>query len=209
MKTALVTGASRGLGKAIAVQLEKNNCEVIKTDTKTLDFLDEDSIEKFMYNTYFKGTDILVNNAGIRVGNLKEIMKVNVDGPKKLMDAMIPYMEHCKSGRIVNISSIAGLDKNRNDFYSQSKAMLIELTRKYAKTYARKNILINTICPCPMETDMTNNYLSEKDKNNWIEEIPLHRFVTAEEVAKLVSFLCIDNSFITGQTIVIDGGYML
>jgi 3-oxoacyl-[acyl-carrier protein] reductase len=208
-KTALVTGSSRGLGKAIADLLENRGCNVIRTSTKEFDFLNKIAFDDFISSVRFRKIDILVNNAAIRKGTKKDIFQVNFYVPKKLMDVVIPYMKEKGEGHIINISSIASIMPDRaTESYALSKTSLSEITREMALKCAQNNILINAILPGIMETDMMKNNLSKKQQERWKHDIPLVRFAKVEEVAKVVVFLCLDNTYITGQNIIVDGGFM-
>jgi NAD(P)-dependent dehydrogenase (short-subunit alcohol dehydrogenase family) len=117
-------------------------------------------------------------------------------------------MKSKKSGKIVNISSIAGLvSKPGSGAYSTSKSGLIGLTRASALDLAPYNILVNALCPGPTKTDMLEEILSKEQRKSIKECIPLKRFATVEEIANFAVLLCSDlNTYITGQTIVVDGG---
>ncbi len=232
-KTAIVTGGSRGIGRAIAEILLKLNCSVIITSTgtvplwckdfskcshKTVNFVDEASIRKFLNEvTSLKKTDVLVNNAGIHIPqpvyDIKEtdwdkVLKINLYGPMRMMRAIIPKMKKVRQGRIVNVSSIAGLvSKPGSGAYSASKSGLIGLTRASALDLAPYNIIVNALCPGHTQTDMVETVLSEDQKESLRLMIPLKRFAKVEEIANFAVFLCSDiNTYITGQTIVVDGG---
>ena len=172
-KFAIVTGASRGIGRAIAENLLNSGCEVIVTSTKdkpewsdkyakacykTVNLLDDKSVDEFIaYIGSLSKIDILVNNAGIHVPevidelsdvNWMNIQKVNVGGPMKLMRAVSPKMRKAQSGRIVNIASISGIvSKPASTAYSASKAGLIGLTKASALSLAKDNVLVNALCP--------------------------------------------------------------
>lgn len=199
-KTVLVTGASRGLGKQIADDFEKRKCKVIRLDSSKYDFRNRDEVTQMIADLYFKPIDILINNAAIRHGTLQEIMRVNVNVPNRLAHMTTDYMAYNNYGRIVNISSIAAFLKENKiysdeyNYYIRSKRYLNGLTGSYAKLYPKYNVLVNAICPATMKTDMTRDI-----------KLPIE--IPLKEVSKLVIFLTLNNNYITGQIIKIDGGY--
>ena len=162
----------------------------------------------------FGGADILVNNAGITKDKLVPMMKIpdfdsvvdtNLKGAFYMIKQLYPVFIKQKSGKIINISSVSGLMGNPGQTnYAASKAGLIGLTKSVAKELASRNVCCNAIAPGFVATDMTEN-LSE---NNALKDhIPMKRFGTPEDVAKLALFLASDQSdYITGEVIRIDGG---
>ena len=216
-KTALVTGASGGIGKSIKESLLNEQIEVFSPSRNELDLSSSESIDNFLTNLS-KPVDILVNNAGIlKVGkhnelsssDFQEILQVNAIAPFVLMLKLSDSMKENKFGRIVNISSIwSQVSREGRSIYSASKAAIDSLTRSFALELSSYNILVNSIAPGYVNTELIkkNNNKSELDyiKKN----IPLGRFAETSEIANLVTFLCSEkNSYITGQVIIIDGGY--
>jgi len=233
-RTAIVIGGSRGIGRAIAELLLQLNCSVAITSTGdapkwckayqncnhiALDVLDDTSMKKFSAKVKkMKAVDILVYSAGIQIpqpvfaiekADWDMVLKVNLYGPMRIIRILTPKMKSIKSGKIVNISSIAGLvSKPGSGAYSASKSGLIGLTRASALDLAPYNILVNALCPGPTQTDMLGKLLSEEQRESIKETIPLRRFATVEEIANFAVLLCSDlNTYITGQTIVVDGGF--
>ena len=218
-KTALVTGASGGIGKSIKESLINEQIEVISPSRSELDLSSSESINDFLTNLS-KSIDILVNNAGIlKVGkhnelsssDFQEILQVNVIAPFVLMSKLSDSMKENKFGRIVNISSIwSQVSREGRSIYSASKAAVDSLTRSFALELSPYNILVNSIAPGYVNTELIKKNNSQTELDYIKKNIPLGRFAETSEIANLVTFLCSEkNSYITGQVITIDGGYIL
>jgi len=216
-KIALVTGASRGIGKSIKEVLSKDGIEIISPNRNELDLSSSESIDKFLSQTS-ADIDIIINNAGIlKVGehnefssdDFHEILQVNVVAPFKIISGFVEKMKTRSFGRIVNISSVWGQkSKKGRTLYSSSKAALDALTRSLAIEFASYNILINSVAPGYIETDMLKQCNTEEELSIIRDTIPMKRFGKKIEIAELVRFLSSeDNSYITGQVFTIDGGY--
>lgn len=241
-KVALVTGASRGIGRAIAIELAKEGASIVINYSKDQYGAEKTLEEIKKINGYgvlvkedissYENTkimvdeiiitmgkiDILVNNAGIsNIGlfidsdkaSIDNIMSVNLLGPIYLTKHIVEYMIPRKSGNIVNISSIWGeTGASCEVLYSASKGGINLFTKSLAKELAPSNIRVNAIAPGVIDTQM-NSFLTEEEKNEIEQEIPLGRFGTPEEIGKLTSLLCSDDSsYITGQVIKADGGFI-
>jgi len=233
MKTALVTGASRGIGKAIAEKLKADNYKVLGTATSDsgvdtlnsngieghlLDLNSKDSIENFWskLESDNKTISVLVNNAGITRDNIilrmsdeewSDIMNVHLYGTFQLSKRALKMMLKNKWGRIINISSASASIGNRGQSnYAAAKAGVEAFTKSLAKEVGKRDITINAVAPGFISTDMTENNKGV-NVDYLVKEIPLGRFGKPEEVASLISFICSDGaSYITGQTIHINGG---
>ena len=233
MKTALITGASRGIGKAIALELKNNGFSVIGTATTAdgvkklmeddikgyvLDLNSPKSVEDFWNKIEDNGEliSVLVNNAGITRDNIvlrmsddqwSDIMNVHLNGTFQLSKRALKMILKNKWGRIINISSASASIGNRGQSnYAAAKAGVEAFTKSLAKEVGKRDITVNAVAPGFISTDMTeqNEGVSSKDL---VKEIPLGRFGEPNEVANLVRFLCTDDaSYITGQTIHINGG---
>lgn len=234
-KTAIVTGGTQGIGRGMCSLLIECGCNVIYTGTKSkptieipggqyekLDLSDQESINHFIENVInkIKKIDILINNAGIQIqhaideielNDWNKVFDVNINAPMQLIKAVAPKMKSENSGKILNISSIAGItSKPRQSSYSATKAGIIGLTRSVALDLAPFNILVNALCPGTTQTLMVDTILSADQKQLIIDKIPLKRFAKVEEVANMAVYLCSDlNSYVTGQAIIIDGGYTI
>lgn len=219
-KKALVTGGSRGIGKAISDKLESYGAEVIRTSTSEVDFSNEESTKNFLDKIKDTDIDILVNNAGICINNFisdvsyedfDKVQKVNLYGPFRVTQVVCEGMKKRGYGRIVNISSIKGTGSSQRRLsYTTSKSGLNGMTRTMACDLAPYGILVNSISPGFTNTELTNSMLTQSDKDYLVERIPMNRFGEVEDISNLVSFFVSDlNSYVTGQDIVIDGGYTI
>lgn len=216
-RTALVTGASRGIGKAIADQLRRDGVRLLVPSRRELDLLSDHSVDLFL-RALDEPVDILVNDAGInRLGDftaytdsdLEDTMRTNLVAPIRLARGLIPGMIDRKYGRIMNISSIwSVVSKPGRLAYSVSKSGLNAFTRSLAVEVARYNILVNAVAPGYVNTELTRQNNTEQDIQNVSKMIPIQRLAEPEEIARLVAFLCSEqNTYLTGQCLFIDGGY--
>ena len=227
---AVVTGATRGIGRAIAERLLKDGLEVIVTGTSKdadhpigssycqVDFLSDSSTKAFVEYLKQKPIDILINNAGINkinefesieIKEFESIQKVNLNTPFLLCQAVIPYMKNKNWGRIVNITSIWGeITKEYRAAYSSSKFGLDGMTAALAAEVAAMGILANSVGPGFIDTDLTRKVLGEKGIKEIQGTIPIKRLGNSSEVAAFVSWLVSEeNTYISGQNIMIDGGF--
>jgi 3-oxoacyl-[acyl-carrier protein] reductase len=235
-KIALVTGASRGIGKAIAEKLADDGFFVIGTATTEtgasaisaylqdngkgliLDISRPESIEECIktINDSYGTPAVLVNNAAITRDNLlmrmsieewDDIINTNLTSVFRLCKAVIRGMVKAKSGRIINISSVIGSTGNAGQAnYAAAKAGMIGFTKSLAKEVGSRNITVNIVSPGFINTDMTKE-LSEEIKNALLSSIPLSRLGEAREIAHAVAFLASPHaSYITGETLHVNGG---
>jgi len=239
-KVAIVTGASKGLGKAIGIGLAKAGANIVATDVLDtsdtvkeikklgrkaigikVDVSKKEDVEKMVKQTLdkFGKIDILVNNAGIlRMGNAEEIkeedwnkvIQINLTGQFLCAQAVGKQMIKQKSGKIINIASIAGLGGYAQSVpYSASKAGIILLTKSLAVEWGKHNIQVNAICPGVFATDMTNSFLKDKQFMDMIKaKVPLGRYAKPEELTGTIIYLASEASdYMTGHALVIDGGW--
>ena len=241
-KVAIVTGASRGIGKVIAQVFANAGAHVVcvaRSEDAIKSLADEintnggsashvacDISDGDAFSSMISGTakekrklDILVNNAGITQDNLlmrmKEeqwdtVLNINLKGAFHGMKAAVQPMMKNRSGRIINITSIVGLTGNPGQAnYAASKAGLIGLSQSVAKEVATRGITVNCIAPGWIGTDMTDE-LSEEVKEEFLSRIPANRIGSPEDIAHAALFLASDEaSYITGQTITVDGGRVI
>ena len=214
-KTVLLTGGSRGIGKAIYDELKEDYNVLIPTRAE-LDLNDIKSIDKYFGN--ISNIDILINNAGINIikeiedildEDIEKMNAINLVAPLKMIQYCVKNMKTKMAGKILNISSIWGIrSKEKRTLYSATKFGIIGETKALARELGRYNILINAICPGFTATDLTMQSLSKNELEKIEEEIPLQRLAKPKEIAKSVKFLISDeNSYITGQTLIVDGGF--
>ena len=231
-RRALVTGGTKGIGKAIAQRLASSGVLVVAAGTDpaaleaiakipnitaaALDLADDAAIAAFVAGS--GDFDILVNNAGINrhalIGNLDiqdydDIQRINVRSAVLLCKAFVPGMADRGWGRVVNITSIFGVvAKAARGSYVTSKFAMAGFTKVLALDYAAKGVLVNAVAPGFIRTEMTERMLGEKGIAEMSAQVPLGRLGTPEEVADLTAFLASEqNSFITGQNMLIDGGF--
>lgn len=239
-KVAIITGAARGIGKAIAVRFAQEGANIAFSDMSRNEDFEKTEKELQSYGVKAKGyvsdasdlnssmefvkavaddfgrIDILVNNAGITRDNLLMrmsedqwdiIMKVNLKSVFNLTKAVQTYMLKQRSGSIINMSSVVGVNGNAGQSnYSASKAGIIGFTKSIAQELGSRNIRSNAIAPGFIITEMTGQ-LPEEVRKEWNNKIPLRRGGTPEDVANTALFLASDlSSYVTGQVLSVCGG---
>lgn len=239
-KTALVTGAARGIGKAIALKFASEGANVAFTDlvidengkatedeiaalgvkakgyaSNAADFAQTEQVVNQVKED-FGSIDILVNNAGITKDGLMmrmteaqwdAVINVNLKSAFNFIHACTPIMMRQRSGSIINMSSVVGVHGNAGQCnYAASKAGLIALAKSIGQEIGSRGIRANAIAPGFIDTAMTQA-LPEDIRKAWIQNIPLRRAGTVEDIANVATFLASDlSSYVTGQVIQVDGG---
>ena len=236
-KIVLITGASRGIGLEAAKHFSKEGYKVIGSSrgdfnlgeligdesaiSVQLDLMSKESIKNLFAD--LKSEDllpsVLVNNAGITKDQLflrmkdedwDDVIETNLNGLFRVTKAFIKPMVKNRFGRVINISSVAGLMGNSGQVnYSSSKSAMVGFSRSLAKELGSRNITSNVVAPGFIETDMTT-FLNDDEKVEVSKNIPMRRFGTVQDVAKCIVFLASDEAnYIAGQTISVDGGLFM
>lgn len=235
-KVVLITGSSRGIGREIALAFAQKGCRLVLNGRSQLpadlaaklqemhvdyqfipaDLGDLASLSDFAQKAWdaYGRIDVLVNNAGInrdklligmKAADLTEVVNVDLNGPIVLTSQLLKKMYKQKSGCIINMASVVGLMGNVGQAnYAAAKGGLIAFTKSLAREAALRNIRANAIAPGMIVSDMTNR-LSEKTKKELAARIPLGHFGRGRDVAQAALFLA-ESDYVTGQTIVVDGG---
>jgi 3-oxoacyl-[acyl-carrier protein] reductase len=217
-KTAFITGGARGIGQAIAKRFRQEGFEIAAPSRRELDLASLDSIETYL-STHATEADVLINNAGenliftlakLGLPEWQRMQTINVTAPFLLTKHFAPLMARRGWGRIVNISSIYSLiSRSGRGAYAASKAGLNGLTRTAALEYAEAGVLVNAVCPGFVETDLTRQNNTPAQIEALRQQVPLKRLGVPDDIASVVFYLASEqNTFITGQTIVADGGFM-
>ena len=235
-KKILITGASRGIGRDIALNSKEKGYKVLGTSTTNegvsslkengihglqLDLNDKKSVESFngLLTQEHPDIAVLVNNAGITRDNIvlrmseeewTDVLNVNLNGAFKVTKTVLKFMLKKRWGRILNITSTSASTGNRGQAnYAAAKAGIEAFSKSLAKEVGSRGITVNAIAPGYIQTDMTE-VISENVKKEILSQIPLSRFGKPEEISQLVDFLISDEaSYITGQTIHINGGLFM
>ncbi len=238
-KTALVTGASRGIGAAIAASLGAAGARVVGTATSeagagrigdalgeggrgaVLDIADADSVDALLsdVNANEGPPLIVVNNAGITRDNLlmrmkpeewDEVLSTNLTGTYRVCRGVLRGMMKARHGRIVNIASVIGIMGNAGQAnYAAAKAGIIGFSKSLARELGSRNITVNVVAPGFIDTDMTR-VLPDEQRKVLLAQVPLGRLGDAVDIANAVTFLASDAaSYITGETLHVNGGMLM
>ena len=235
-KKILITGASRGIGKDIALKAKEKGYKVLGTSTtkEGVELINENGIQGLQLNlskqesieSFIKiliqehaDIDVLVNNAGITKDNIvlrmtedewMDVLNVNLNGAFKISKIVLKFMVKKRWGRIINITSTSASTGNRGQAnYAAAKAGVEAFSKSLAKEVGSRGITVNAIAPGYIQTDMTE-VINEKVKEEILSQIPLARFGKPKEISQLVDFLISDEaSYITGQTIHVNGGLFM
>ncbi len=219
-KRVFITGAARGIGESIAAQYRRAGYDVIAPIRAECDLASLDSVTEYLSRQGALDVDTVVNNAAentifpiekLPFDAWQRMLMVNLTSPLLITKHAAPQMIARGGGRIVNISSVYSvLSRIGRAAYSASKAGLNALTRTAALEYANHNILVNSVCPGFVDTDLTRANNSAAQIESLCRQVPLGRLAQPEEIAELVFFLGSEqNTYITGQTILIDGGFTI
>ena len=214
MKTALVLGGTGDIGQAIASSLQESGYLVTAVGTQDVDLTVPNSIDSFIKDKSF---DVLVHSAGVNVvgafedrsvADIELAIQANLLGFLQIVNKLIPHWKQNNFGRIVVISSLYGFTARKGRIpYVISKHGLIGAVKTLALELAQYGVLTNAVSPGYIQTKMTTKNNSTETIERLIQDIPQGRLGTPEDIAKIVNFLIITNSYINGQDIVADGGY--
>jgi len=217
-QTVFLTGGARGIGAAIRQELKACGYRIIAPSREELDLSSEESVDAYLASLTDANVDVLVNNAGVNnpssipkisSENWMHTMQVNLGSALKLIQFFAPGMAARGYGRILNTSSIFGsVTKEGRAVYSMTKAALDALTRSAAVEFGPGGVVVNSLAPGYVDTELTRQNNTPAAIETIVSSIPLRRMAHPEELAKVAAFLVSrGNTYITGQTIVADGGF--
>ena len=217
-RTVLITGGARGIGAAITQTLQAKGFTIVAPTRAQLDLSLPSSVEAYIAANRELPIDILINNAGINVlrpiteideNSWQSMLQTNLSAALRLTQAYAPGMQSLGWGRILNISTIFSLvTKERRAAYSMTKAALNALTRSSAVEFGPSGVLVNALAPGYVDTALTRQNNSPEAIAAITAAIPLRRLADAQELAQAAAFLVSEeNTYLTGQTIVVDGGF--
>ena len=229
-RLAVVTGGTRGIGRSVAERLRQAGLAVVVTGTRAdgipppgcdyraVSFEDDRAREAFAEEVGELGPLVLVNNAGItnpqafseiETAEFLRVHRINLVAPMRLCRSVLPGMRAASWGRIVNISSIWGVvGRAVRATYSSTKGGMNMMTASLAAEIAPDGILANCVAPGFIETDLMFAATTETEREELAQSVPMGRLGTPDEIGAFVAWLCSDeNTYISGQTLVIDGGF--
>jgi 3-oxoacyl-[acyl-carrier protein] reductase len=218
-KVAIITGAARGIGKATAALFEKSGLRVLRLDKVavpggvTFDLQNLEGIPKLIAS--LGEIDVLVNNAGVLYcdppeaipeAHAQEIIAVNLRAPVALIEAVAPQMRKRKSGRIVNVGSVAAFTGHPDLWYGATKAALLNITKTYAGLLGKDGVLVNAVAPGPTLTAMYDQ-LPQSRKDAVMRSVHSGRPCSPEEVAQTIVWLATDSpAYLSGATVDVNNG---
>ena len=219
-KTAFITGASRGIGKAIKEVFERNGYKTVCPTRSELELSSQKSVADYCKKHKDDVFDVIVNCAGINDINqienvsdeeMNRMIQVDLLSPIMLLRAFVPAMKRQKYGRIVNIGSIwAQVSKPGRGMYSAAKNGIHGITNALALECAESNVLVNTVCPGFTLTELTKKNNTPDEIKRISADIPAKRMAEPCEIAEAVYFFASEkNTYLTGQKILVDGGYTI
>lgn len=217
-RSVFLTGGSRGIGAAIAYELSKRGWSIYAPTRSDLDLSNLESLKAYLCNNAPDKIDILINNAGINILNpLPDItlsdfslmQQTNLVAALQLIQFFAPKMALRGWGRILNITTIFSMvTKTKRAAYSMTKAALDALTRSAAVEFGPSGVLVNSLAPGYVDTQLTRQNNSQEALTLIESGIPLRRMAQPQELAKVAAFLVSEeNTYLTGQTITVDGGF--
>jgi len=220
MRSVLITGASRGIGKAAAERFQSKGYLVETPTHSELDLSSSASVDQYIHRNHDRHFDVIVNNAGINDiheldqctdDEMERMFSVNLLSPIRLLRAFVPAMKNNNYGRIVNIGSIwSVVSKPGRGLYSATKNGIHGITNTLALELAPYGVLVNTVCPGFTLTELTRKNNTDEQITQISSGIPMQRMAQPEEIAQVIYFLCSEqNTYLTGQKIVVDGGYSI
>jgi 3-oxoacyl-[acyl-carrier protein] reductase len=219
MPSAFITGGSRGIGRAIAERFASSGYDVLTPTRRELDLSSPEAVAHYASRPEVRAADVLVNCAGINrpvplpqteLSELRDHLAINVEASFLFVRAIGAAMAERGRGHIVNVSSVYGsVSRPGRAMYSTTKAALDGLTRAAAVEFGPSNVLVNSICPGFVDTDLTRQNNTPEQIAVLCATVPLRRLASVDEIADFAYYLGSEkNTYISGQTIPIDGGFL-